>query len=232
MTAFDVNIRPFTPEDMPEAIRIVRASWAFAEMESEIGRLSTAAHYLIEALAASNIAYTAERAGETDDSREVIGFLAGHIPGLPLKAPLDSDDARSWADNIERHWQLNTTAAERDSWASDWFEEENETERLARERGLMPESPSRLILFAVSPEAKGRGTGSALYQAFDNAHRGFNAAHAQILHTDTWCNHTFYEKRGFSPLTEVPVFETEASGRSVKIGAFFLCLKPGEKSEK
>lgn len=229
MPSSAVNIRPFTPEDIPEAIRIVRASWAFAEMESEIGRLSTAAHYLIENLAASNIAYTAERAGETEDEKEVIGFLTGHIPNLPLPQVLESEEAQAWVQNIERHWLLHTTPEERETWARDWFTEEAETERIAHDKGLMPESPSRLILFAVSPDAKGSGVGSALYRAFDNAHRGFNKTHAQLLHTDTWCNFSFYEKRGFSPLTEVPVFQTDASGQTDKIGAFFLCLKPGEE---
>lgn len=235
MSDFELRPRPFNLNDIPDAIDIVRAAWTFDEMETDIGRVTTAAHYLIKNLAASNIGYTIETPSETDDESNegrVAGFLLGHIPDLPLPGLLDSDEGREWAKNIDDLWVKQTTSEEREAWARDWFTGEKLTTDKATAAGLMPTSPSKLMLFAVNGRLKGRGIGSVLYNAFMTAHSGFNRDHAVILNTDTWCGWRFYEKHGFTRLAEVPVFEDEsekANADASPIGAFYLYGKLPER---
>ena len=227
MSDFELRPRPFNLNDIPDAIDIVRAAWAFDEMESEIGRMTTAAHYLLKNLAAANIGYTVERPASDEEDSEgasVAGFLLGHIPDLPMPGLLDSDEGRDWAKNINDLWVKQTTPEERETWARDWFTGEKLTKAKAEAAGLMPESPSTMLLFAVDGRLKGRGIGSALYRSFMTAHLGFNRDHAVILNTDTWCGWRFYEKHGFTRLADVPVYEDE-NDKSSAIGAFYLYAK-------
>ena len=198
-----IHVRAFTDADFEQAAQIMPPEWdPFACTDEEKRKFRQAdlawtlkgCSYRIVAVDDEGAAPNGTGACcEASDGR-VVGLLVGRF------GKLEPADNSEWE---KRRAEVLATLREGGSPAVrarlDYLDHEEEPahERLiASAGGRMPVADDELALFVVSPDARGRGVGSALIAEFER-HLAARGTGSYWLTTDDECTWQWYERHGY-----------------------------------
>lgn len=210
-----MRLRPFDPTtDFEPAKQLVPPEWLHDECTDE----ELSAHRelaLANQLRCATYAIVAE-ATESDASKTLVGGSAPE-PGTLLGLVLGRfDDIEPPAASVE-HWQsIAETSVKLMSAGTDAAKAALSLEvgipviheRLHADAGeRMPEN-NELLLFIVSPDARGLGVGTTLLKRFE-AHLKARGARSYYLMTDESCSYGYYDRHGFQRIATYRLDEAE-----------------------
>ena len=216
MSAAPVTIRPFAPADFEAAVDVLPPEWDASGCDPdetrELRRMDLA-HTLTE----SPLRLLAERDGH------IVGMLLGNFgPGdLP-------SDAERWHAEEKR---ASDAVADGSAAARARLAYIKRGEAVAYDLAMAAAGDARpdggeVVLFAVSPEARGTGAGGALLAEYER-HVAARGSSGFWLSTDDDCTWQWYERHGFERIAcvEKPLRD-EVDGRPVG-GCVATADRPG-----
>ncbi len=182
-------IRDFTQQDTLKCVDIVDAVWQFDERFKPAGLADFFKQtYVGGSLSVSNFAVVIE------DSGQVQGFLFGRCGRQPLFKN-EYSGTLGYLRSITRFFLLKQVSFKQKCYYLVLITE-HERNRLQLEHRV-----NEVQLFAVAPNAQGRGYGKSLLGAFIG-HCQEHRVHRITLETDQSCNLGFYDRLGFKKIAQ------------------------------
>jgi ribosomal protein S18 acetylase RimI-like enzyme len=196
-----LQVRQFTSVDYSELAQIMPPEWFMPGM-SETERLAQAQADVASALANATLALVATIDDGTGFDPAVVGFAVARIPSLPALAGADA-----WARASENALGTLRSGSPVARKAHAYVTQLEERGKLLLDAaGQKRGEDNELLLFAVSPEARGHGTGKALVSEMERRMRDAGA-HSYWLQTDTTCSWQWYESHGYERVADVELSE-------------------------
>lgn len=207
-----VTVREFTKEDFEAVKAIVPPEWLCAEGTAE----EVEAHR--ELMVAEELVLSTYRMVAEEDGR-LLGLSLGRPAGT---APAD---AARWRAVMERAQAVMTTG-------SPWARAEAAYEaslpgmqaRLKEQAGARMSQDNEYTLFFVSPDARGKGAGSALVRRWEEELRGLGQQ-SYYLFTDSTCTYEWYDAHGYERIAELHHTFPAPEGEEPEPAASFLYRK-------
>ncbi len=210
-------VRPFEAGDFDQVVELYPPEWRFDGTTPEEA-LAQARMDCASMLASCNerlVAVVTDEAG----GEHVAGLLFARIEGLPLPA-----DAAAWEDAADRAGATLAAGGPDARRALAYIEQLAERGALlAGQAGDAMGPDNELELFAVGPQARGRGAGNALMAAFER-HLAERGARSYWLQTDTSCTWEWYERHGYVRVADVPLAPSFAMPA-------MACASPGSPAD-
>lgn len=191
------TVRPFETTDFERVCALMPPEWRFSGLsEPELdaqARMDAAG-----VLSVANLRLVAEDPSHPDGP--LAGYLFARLEGIA--APADAPRWSAVYEDARERLLAGGDAAVRACRYEEQLADRGDLiiEAAAENRG----SDNELELFVVNPQVRGRGTGTALMRAFEQALDGLGAT-SYWLQTDSTCTWTWYETHGFKRVADVPL---------------------------
>ena len=207
-----VTVREFTNADFEGVKAFVPPEWlCLGCPEEEVG-----AHR--DLMVAEELVLSTYRMVAEEDGR-LLGLSLGRPAGT---APADAAHWRA----VMEHAQKLMCAGTPQARAAAEYEASlpGMQARLKEIAGTRMSQDNEYTLFFVSPEARGKGVGSALVRRWEETLRGLGQA-SYYLFTDTTCTYEWYDAHGYERIAELHHTFPAPEGEEPEEAASFLYRK-------
>lgn len=187
------RLRKAVAEDIPAISEISRRIWFDDATEgghefSTLTALNDTLHLVRET--------TYSQVAVSEDDGTVLGALLARVDG---EAP-QAGERLAQVESAFGKTATTLSASEHGRGIVSYLERDRaDTQQLAA--SVRKETPTELLLFILSPQARGHRLGSALYDGF-LAHLRERGVRDYYLYTDSTCSYGFYDHRGLRRVAE------------------------------
>lgn len=205
-----LEVRPFSSVDFSAMVDLMPPEWNFPHM-SPGERAAQAQLDIASSLTVCNVALVATVDDGTCFDPETVGFLLGRVPSLP-----EAPDAQTWQSSVEAGLAtLEDGGAGAQKALTYEMQLADRGQMLDEAAGEAKGEDNELVLFVVGKDARGKGAGTALIEAWEGKLLQAGCK-SYWLQTDTSCSWTYYENRGYTKVADIELgSEFTMPGRAV-----------------